>query len=59
MTLPSALPPTLSVREAAVYASCKTVSACRDWVRKAIMPEGTAVPAEPARREADYQTGCK
>jgi hypothetical protein len=43
MTLPSPLPPGLSVRDAAVYANCKTVSAFRDWVRKGIMPEDAAV----------------
>jgi hypothetical protein len=45
MMLPSPLPSGLSVREAAVDAGCKTVSACRDRVRKGIMPGGTAVPA--------------
>jgi hypothetical protein len=31
-------PRCLTVREAAAYAGCNTVSAFRDWVRKRIMP---------------------
>ena len=45
MTSPSPLPRGLSVRDAAVYAGCKTVSVFRHWVRKGIMAEDAAVAA--------------